>query len=143
MKKVLLLSALLVGFSIPTTIQPTLAIKSQCLRAINTAKKQLGGAPQIQGTKNFLLESFYGQHPVDRPRGVSFTLKTDKFMANTQLQTEISRNITNKCSNISLVRFGENQTDWVNIYGLVNGRIKKFTCKEAGESIKWGEQVCL
>jgi hypothetical protein len=143
MKKSLLLSVLLVSLSIPLTAQPTLAIKSQCLRAVNNAKKQLGGAPQIQRTSNFLLEPSYGKPPADRPRGISFTMKTDKFMANTQLQTNISRNLTSKCSNVSLVRFGLDQTDWVNIYGLVNGRIKRFTCKEAGESIKWGEQVCL
>ncbi len=143
MKKVLFLTALFVGFSIPTTIQPTLAIKSPCLRAITMAKKQLGGANEIKSTQSFLVPSSYGQHPKDRPRGILFTLTTAKFMSDTQLQTSITRNILTKCSNISLVHFGQDQTDWGNIYGLVGNRIKKFTCKEAGESIKWGEQVCL
>ncbi len=140
MKKVLLLATLLLGLSTPTISPPALAVKSQCQRAVNTAKKQLGN---IQSTRNILLDSTYGKYPPDRPRGLVFTLKTEKSMTDTKLQTIISNNITNKCSNFSLVTFSVDQTDWVNTYGLVHGQIKAFTCKEAGDRTLWGEQICL
>jgi hypothetical protein len=140
MKKVFPLATLFMGLSIPIVSSPAIAVKSQCQRAVNTAKKQLGN---VQSTRNILLDSNYGKYPPDRPRGLVFTLKTEKSMTDTKLQTNISTNIISKCSNFSLVTFSVDQTDWVNTYGLVHGRIKAFTCKEAGDRTAWGEQICF
>jgi hypothetical protein len=64
-------------------------------------------------------------------------------MNNATLQMGISKSIMTQCPTVASVSFAVFETDWVNVYGLVNSRVKKFTCKEAGDKIRWGEQYCL
>jgi hypothetical protein len=70
-------------------------------------------------------------------------IDSEKVMKNTQMQLKMAKKIVADCPQIGLITFNQYQTDWVNMYGLINGEVQAFRCKDLEEKIKWGEYICL
>jgi hypothetical protein len=129
-------SLLLFGaFSFPATAQ-----SSQCNRTLQAAKSQLTNIQKFQTTK---LNSSGQPRPKGRSQELNIIVNSDKIMNNGKIQLTMTKKIVANCSQIGLVTFNQYQTDWVNMYGLLKGKVQAFSCKDLEDRIKWGEYVCL
>lgn len=120
--------------------QPSFAANYSCSRALRTAKVQLGNVKSLTTAP---ISAAYGRPPRGRSMSVIILVTAEAAMNKLPRQLEIGKNITNKCRTVGMVSFALDQTDWVNTYGLLNGRLRRFTCQEAGAKLRWGEQPCL
>jgi hypothetical protein len=126
---------LLGAFSIPATAQP-----SECNKTLQTVKTQL---TKVRIFKTSKLTSSGQPKPKSRSLELNTIVDSEKVMNNAQMQLKIAKRIIANCPQIGLVTFNQYQTDWVNMYGLVNGKVQAFNCKDVGEEVKWGEHICL
>ncbi|NJN11525.1 MAG: hypothetical protein HC815_27540 [Richelia sp. RM1_1_1] len=91
-------------------------------------------------------------YPYNRPLAFHFSFEGDAtgdIMNSPQFLTIATTRIIRNCSNVAQVSFGEYQTDWGIIIGLMHdGSIKHFKCFSPSEltsssKLKWGETICL
>jgi hypothetical protein len=124
------------------------ATTRQCLRAVATAQKKVGQVKQVRvlQPQKINISGIYQDFPSGRPdqyqfrlvgKGVATVLYSPKFMQ------AISQDLISQCTTVSLVTFGEYQTDWYLSFGLMaNNKLEAFQCVEPGVKLKWGEQAC-
>jgi hypothetical protein len=140
MKRLLAMSCsgilLLGAFAAPAT-----AKSSQCNMTLQSVKSQLTNVKKFKTTK--LISS--GE---PRPQGrslqlnITLDLDSDNVMNNYKMQLAMAKKVIASCPQIVLVVFGQDQTDWAEMYGLVNGTVQAFDCKGTEEKVKWGEYIC-
>lgn len=126
---------LLGAFAVPAT-----AKSAQCNRTLQTVKSQLTNVQKFQTGK---LISSGLPRPQGRSQQLNVVVNSDKFMNNSQMQLAMAKKIVANCPQIGLVAFSQDQTDWVNMYGLINGKVQAFECVDMEEKAKWGEYPCL
>jgi hypothetical protein len=80
---------------------------------------------------------YNGRPPQDRTQHLIFTMG-ERGKSELQMATQIIRN----CPQIGSVSFIINQTDDETRYGLLNGKVQPFKCKDIDETIQWGEYGC-
>jgi hypothetical protein len=117
--------------------------QSDCDQTISQVKSQL----LLEGYGQDVLikkDDLHTSVPSSRPYSVTFSIKPgdesgDPRKGNRQLK--FSKNIISKCRQISSVTFYVSGTDFQSTYGMVNGRLKQFSCyyfTASGEKIPWG-----
>ena len=68
----------------------------------------------------------------------------EAVMNSDRLRTLLVTKIIDGCSDVSLVSFGPDGTDWREDFGLINGQVEKFRCwtPDRPESPPWGYHYC-
>jgi hypothetical protein len=61
------------------------------------------------------------------------------FMDNTSLQLAMSRKIINSCGDVGRISYQLFQSDYIRVYGLINGKVREFSCKEIYGKNNWGD----
>lgn len=123
--------------------ETSLAASTQCNSVLSQSKARL---PNLKGFKVINISKFLGQPPQGRSKHLTISIDGsagDKYMNQHNAQLVITKKIVASCPQIAIVSFNKYQTDWVNMYGLVNGKVQAFTCKDVDEKINWGEYTCL
>jgi hypothetical protein len=126
------------------------AARSSATRCADTLKSVKSSIP---GLKVFQMNSIpldMGQPPRGRSKylvvsvqGIKNTAPGHVFMNTAAKQQAIAQRVVKNCSQVGLVSFNLYESDWVNMYGLKNGKVRPFTCKEMGSALTWGQYGCL
>ncbi|MFM7369497.1 MAG: hypothetical protein ACKO2Z_17255 [Sphaerospermopsis kisseleviana] len=129
----------------------------ECNAALQRTKKQIQKNRKVKVV--YTSQENISQHykhdknyPKNRPISYGFALtspatlsvlNSDKFL------TRIAKDIIDNCSSISIVYFGEYQTDHFESYGLLeNNDVGRFKCilesdPRARKKLDWGYVVCI
>jgi hypothetical protein len=137
------LLAALLAFGLIDLSYPILAASSNCNSVLAQSKATL---PNVRFFKVINIDKFQGDAPRGRSKQLNISIdgeKGEKYMGVSSLQLAMTKKIVVSCPQIAIVAFNKYETDWVNMYGLVNGKVQKFVCKDVGEKITWGEYTCL
>lgn len=123
----------------------------ECNAALQRAKKQIQKNRNVKvvytGQEN--ISQDYKSYPTNRPFSYQFGLRgpaTESILNSDKFLTIIATDIINNCPSISMVAFGEYQTDHGGAYGLFkNNTVAAFECVDPGTTIKlsWGQIVCI
>ena len=126
----------------------------ECNAALQRAKKQIQKNRKVKVV--YTSQENISQHykhdknyPKNRPFYYGFGLRgpaTESVLNSDKFLTRIAKDIIDNCSSISMVDFGEYQTDHVVTYGLFrNNTVAAFECVDTGTTIKlsWGQTVCI
>ncbi len=124
--------------SVPATAATS---SSSCNNTLKLVKNSLSGVVTFK-TRALGNE---GQ-PRGRSKALDITFKndSDRVFPTESTRRSITTRVIKNCTQIALVSFGVYQTDGGSAYGLKNGRIIQFACREPGEGRKlvWGEVYC-
>jgi hypothetical protein len=87
-----------------------------------------------------------GKYPRGRSMVADLTIvnnnpRSEQLINSSTKLLTASQKIAKNCPNVGMVQFYIDQTDNGVVYGLINGRMKQFTCNNE-TPIKWGEIVC-
>jgi hypothetical protein len=137
----------------PIWVYPTQAqaATSQCDRTLKSVQASL------PSTMPFKLKkiSGAGKPPQGRSKylGIIFNGGTNNnytagetLMKDGNRQLLIAKKVISGCSQVGSVSFAMKETDWIVTYGMINGKVKHFTCVEAGPrapALRWGETYCI
>ncbi len=119
------------------------ANKSICQNTLRTVRSQLG---LVKSVKINRITAVSGKYPRGRSMVADLTIvnnnpRSEQLINSSSKLLAASQKITKNCANIGIVQFYIDQTDNGVVYGLINGRMKQFTCNNE-TSIKWGEVMC-
>lgn len=82
--------------------------------------------------------------PAGRTKSLDLIFNRPSAPLETAKELSIATRVIKNCSNVGSVSFIEYQSDYGSVYGLVNGEVVEFTCKEnVLEPARWGEDICL
>jgi hypothetical protein len=82
--------------------------------------------------------------PAGRTKSLDLIFNKPSAALETAKELSIATRVIKNCSNVGSVSFIEYQSDYGSVYGLVNGKVIEFTCKEKVlEPARWGEEICL
>jgi hypothetical protein len=124
----------------------------KCSAAISRAKAKISSIrrARLREVRSFDISEEYINFPSGRPLAYSFGIvgvedrpgRPSPIPA--RFFTETSQDIINNCKSVSLVQFGEYQTDLIIRFGLMrNGKVKHFKCDDSRpERLNWGYQYC-
>lgn len=129
----------------------------ECNAALQRAKKQIQKNRKVKvvHTEQEDIAQHYKHdknYPKNRPFSYGFGLRgpaTESILNSEKFLTIIAKNIIDNCSSISIVEFGEYQTDHVATYGLLeNNEVGRFKCLDVGDpraikKLDWGQILCL
>jgi hypothetical protein len=119
------------------------ANKSICQNTLGTIGSQLG---LVKSVKINRITAASGKYPRGRSMVADLTIvnnnpRSERLINSPAKLLAASQKIVKNCANVGMVRFYIDQTDNGVVYGLINGRMKQFTCNNE-TPIKWGETVC-
>jgi hypothetical protein len=121
----------------------------ECVAALQAAKRKIEKGRQIKVisiTRHSTAQE-YTDYPKDRPFGYNFSfdgLATNSIMSSEKLLTSISTNVIKSCRTVSIVKFGQDKTDWQHTFGLAEkNSIRFFECIDPGSKLSWGYAVCI
>jgi PBP1b-binding outer membrane lipoprotein LpoB len=116
---------------------PATAKSSQCNRTLQTVKSQLTNVQKFQ-TGN--LTSSGEPRPKGRSQELNIAVDSGLARNDEKVQLTIAKKVIANCSKIGLVTF---TADGEKAYGLLNGKVQAFECKNMEEKVKWGEYICI
>lgn len=123
--------------------------KQECLATIAAAKQKLQGSRNVNMIiRSGNLSQSWQDHPRNRPLEYLFLFRgsaAESIMKSGRLQQTLANQIIKDCSNVSMVKFGLQNSGWVNSFGLMpNGKVQVFEClePEIGIKPKWGQIFC-
>jgi hypothetical protein len=130
-------------FSSRDTQIALVANKSICQNTLGMVKSQLGLVKSVQIKQ---IGTALGKYSRGRSMVADFTIvnnnpRSEKLIESSSQLLTASQKIAKSCPNVGMVQFYIDQTDNGVVYGLINGRMKQFTCNNE-TPIKWGEIVC-
>jgi len=117
----------------------------QCNATLGTAKSRVetGRDANVDLIQRFSADNGY---PPNRPVMLQFTIggsAGSSIMNSPEFMRSISTDIIDDCSDVSAVAFNLNQTDWTEVFGLIEGKVEKFKCYSPGTPYPgWGYQGC-
>lgn len=119
------------------------ANKSTCQNTLRMIRSQLG---LVKSVKINRIAAASGKHPRGRSMVADLTIvnnnpRSEQLINSSAKLLTASQRIAKNCANVGMVQFYIDQTDNGVVYGLINGRIKQFTCNNESP-IKWGEVMC-
>lgn len=135
-----------------TESQPTddTSPDSSCNAAIQSAQRQLEPLPPSQIRMDRVAVATLNQSPPrDRPDAYVLTLSAEAaatVMTDSQRMQSISADLIGNCPTVSLVAFGQAETDWSIHFGRMgNTQIEQFQCvnEPTQTRLPWGYQRCL
>jgi hypothetical protein len=117
--------------------------KSICQNTLAMVRSQLGLVKSVQIER---ITAATGKYPRGRSmvadlRIVNNNPRSEQLINSSSKLLTASQKIAKNCANVGMVQFYIDQTDNGVVYGLINGRMKQFTCNNE-TPIKWGEIVC-
>ncbi|MCD8486591.1 MAG: SH3 domain-containing protein [Desertifilum sp.] len=84
--------------------------------------------------------------PGNRPMAIAFSIGgrgQDDILSSGRMLLSLSQGLIRECGNTSAVRFHSDSSGWHEVYGLVNGTVRGFTCRgDDGQRLRWGEFNC-
>ncbi|MBU7585762.1 MAG: hypothetical protein KAF91_23260 [Nostoc sp. TH1S01] len=161
-KKFSRLTAIVI-FGLVNIITLPIDVKAQdsnvkCRKAVANAKNRLQEIPNILIKEVYTKEISDSDAPIGRPTEYIFYLTPPirngrkvetgiNSLANSpQLMRNLSQDIINKCSSVSLVSFGTTEAPGCGIsFGLMHdGTVKQFDYVDPSDArpLKWGETTC-
>jgi hypothetical protein len=123
---------------LPAPIAIARPAASRCSQAIAQSKALLPKQQQSVRTGE-INTADYGNPPAGRSQYLNFV-----FLGNhVKNEASIAKKIITNCPKIAVTNFIIDGTDDLNSYGLLNGKIQQFQCKDMETKvIKWGEFRC-
>ena len=124
----------------------------ECNTVLQKAKKQIQNNRKVKVvyTGQEDISQHYKIYPINRPFSYQFVLvgsATQSILNSEKFLTAIATDIINKCPKISIVDFGQDQTDYGKSYGLLeDNKIGIFKCVDwevAPKKLDWGYISCL
>jgi hypothetical protein len=117
--------------------------KSICQNTLGTIKTQLG---LVKSARIKQVSANSGKYPPGRSMVADLTIlnnnpRSEQLINSPAKLLTASQKIAKNCANVGMVQFYIDQTDNGVVYGLINGRMKQFTCNNE-PPIKWGEIMC-
>ena len=139
-----LLSIPMIGFSttdninqLPNKSGILIGTVSVCNETIDKIEKD---SKDIVAVKTTTAYSEYRKNLSGRDLVIGFKVKNLlKYPSSKMLR--ISRIVTKECSKVGMVEFFDGNIDGNATFGIVDGKIKEFTCATT-PPIKWGEIIC-
>jgi hypothetical protein len=119
------------------------ANKSICQNTLGAVRSQLG---LVKSARIEQISAASGKYPRGRSRVADLTIvnnnpRSEQLINSPAKLLAASQKIAKNCANVGMVQFYIDQTDNGVVYGLINGRMKQFTCNNE-PPIKWGEVMC-
>lgn len=119
------------------------ANKSTCQKTLGMVKSQLGLVKLVKINR---ITAASGKYPRSRSMVADLTIvnnnpRSEQLINSSSKLLTASQKIAKNCANVGMVQFYIDQTDNGVVYGLINGRMKQFTCNNE-TPIKWGEIMC-
>lgn len=117
--------------------------KSTCQNTLGAVRAQLG---LVKSARIERISAASGKYPRGRSMVADLTIvnnnpRSEQLINSPAKLLTASQKIAKNCANVGMVRFYIDQTDNGTVYGLINGRMKQFTCNNE-TPIKWGEVMC-
>ena len=132
-----------------------------CMEAIGAAKTRIldGRTINLQVRLLNLSDSEgYRGYPGDRSQGLSFMMARSSGIGSTPdgrtvltspvFMKSIATGVIEQCPSFSYVVFGAAASDWQIHFGLINGKVQEFQCRESSRdgrtfsSLPWGFYNC-
>ncbi|WP_373541710.1 hypothetical protein [Chamaesiphon sp.] len=119
------------------------ANKSTCQNTLGMIRSQLG---LVKSVKINRITAASGKYPRGRSMVADLTIvnnnpRSEQLINSSSKLLAASQKIAKNCANVGMVQFYIDQTDNGVVYGLINRRMKQFTCNNE-TPIKWGEVMC-
>jgi hypothetical protein len=134
MKYLISVTGLLLSMSmnLPTTVA---AAPSKCSIVLAQSKLALNKVDTFQISK---INQYEGRPPSGRSQHLH-------IIRGQRLNTEaaMAKKIIANCPKVGSISFITNGTDEEDRYGLLNGKVQPFKCKNTDEPVKWGEYGCV
>jgi hypothetical protein len=127
----------------------------ECDRAVAAAKSKLQKINKLQflAVRQLKLSpSGASDRPPNRPLMYSIVLDGrggESIMYSPKMMQNISTELIFRCQSVSAVSFGMKNSDWTQMFGLMNnGKVQAFECvdlprEKYNRELVWGTQVCL
>jgi hypothetical protein len=117
--------------------------KSTCQNTLGTVRSQLGN---VKSARIKPIGTNSGKYPRGRSMVADVTIlndntRSEQLIGSPAKLLAVSQKIAKNCPNVGMVQIYFDQTDNGVVYGLINGRMKQFTCNNE-TPIKWGEVMC-
>jgi hypothetical protein len=133
--KYLLVAA--ITFSLlPINISTSTAAPNKCSTVLAQSKAALN---KVSSFKIYAIQQQYDGVP---PQGRSQHLNIVRGLRQEGKEAAMAKKIINNCPKIGSVSVITNGTDEEDRYGLLNGKVQTFKCKDTSETISWGEYGC-
>jgi hypothetical protein len=129
----------------PISLSPAEAANNKCDRTLQSIKASL---PKVIVFK-VTATNPGAKPPKGRSKQLYITMQgnaAETLMGKEDKLLKISKTTIDSCPQVAMVTFGIDQTDWGKTYGLVNGRVQAFVCREENanpRTLRWGEQICV
>jgi hypothetical protein len=120
---------------ISPTLESTTATPSQCSTVLEQSKSVLTNITRFEISK---LSKYDGISPQGKTQHL--TIISSGIQGSTSLA--MSTKIIASCPKIGSVRFVVNGTDDQSVYGLLNGKVQIFKCRNIEKPYKWGQYPC-
>lgn len=119
------------------------ANKSVCQNTLRMVRSQLG---LVKSARIKQISAANGKYPPGKSMVADLTIvnnnpRSEQLINSSSKLLVASQKIAKNCANVGMVQFYIDQTDNGVVYGLINGRMKQFTCNNE-TPIKWGEIMC-
>lgn len=149
----LIITNIMFLFSSPAQAQNR-KLSVECNAALQKAKVRIQKNRKVKvvalGQENIYQHYKHDKnYPKNRRFSYGFGLKgpgTESVLISGKFLTRIAKDIIDNCSSISMVEFGEYQTDHVVTYGLFrNNTVAAFECdySETNSKMAWGTRGCI
>lgn len=126
----------------------------ECNMALQATKNKIQKDRKVKVvyTGQVNISQHYKTYPINRPLSYQFGLTgpaTESVLNSEKFLTIIAKDIIDNCPSISIVDFGQYNSDYVVTYGLLsNNKVASFQCigeNDPGTTIKliWGQVVCI
>jgi hypothetical protein len=142
-------------WSFPSSVASSPMNVKECERAVAAAKSKLQKIDKLQflAVRQLKLSQSSGSdRPPNRPLMYSIILDGyggEKIMYSPKMMQNISTELIYRCQSIAAVLFGMKDSDWTQMFGLMNnGKVQAFECvdlpkEKYNRELAWGTQVCL
>lgn len=123
------------------TYKYSIADRPTCLETINTMQNKFGNT-SIKPVDSSYIKYLKGRNMevivIISSKNVS---KAQKLLSSSSKLLKASQEISVNCPKVGIVEFVIDGIDDNVTYGIVNGRMKEFTCARKSP-VRWGEHIC-
>lgn len=125
---------------------PAQTSSNRCANAVRSAKTRLSGERNMPVQIEVENISRRYRNPPSS-RGLVFQVegaRGENIMNSPRMLLGISQTVLGKCPDLGTVTFYLSQSDWLKVYGAVNGRVKEFACLMPTDRYRpaWGQRFC-
>jgi hypothetical protein len=121
---------------LPVNISEAVTASSKCSTVLAQSKSAIN---KVSSFRTFNIQEKDDGIP---PRGRSQHLNIIRGLRQEVKEAAMAKRIITSCPKIGSVSFITNGTDEEDRYGLLNGKIQAFQCRDITEPISWGEYGC-